>query len=351
MKPLKWLLVAVLFLVMLTPHTTFAAGFEDVPSTHWAYQSITRLSNAEIINGYNDQTYKPEKQVTRAQAAKILANAINAPLDTTFNPSYRDVPTSHWAYKEIAALTEKGIFSNTTKFNPNNFLTRAEMSKILTKGFQIIVDNHHEISFIDVPSSRWDHPFITTLAEVEISTGYSVYLFKPSIEVTRAQMAVFLDRSISFDQKRKSGVIRYDATNKTYVDNSVFQVNETAKETARLVNLERAKAGLPTLVIDTPLSIIASFKAEDMNNNDYFAHTSPTYGAPWDLAKHFGYNYHSFGENIAYGQRTSEEVVKAWMNSLGHKANILNKDYTNIGVGIAKDANGRIYWVHMFSSK
>lgn len=351
MKHLKWLIVAVLSLVMLLPQQTLAAGFKDVASNHWAHPSITKLSNLKIVNGYSDNTYKPEQQVTRAQAAKILAHAIKAPLNTKYKPAYQDVPATHWAYQEIAALTEKGIFSNTTKFNPNNYLTRAEMSKILTKGYRIIVDNNHEVSFKDVSSREWSHPFITTLAEVQISRGYSPLYYKPAMEVTRAQMAVFLDRAIAFDQKRNSGVIKYDATNKTYTDSSVSVVSETAKETARLVNLERAKAGLPTLTIDSQLSKIATTKADDMNKNDYFAHTSPTYGDPWDMAKHFGYTYRSFGENIAYGQKTPAEVVNAWMNSPGHKANILNKSYTNIGAGISKNSQGRIYWVHMFSSK
>jgi len=88
-----------------------------------------------------------------------------------------------------------------------------------------------------------------------------------------------------------------------------------------------------------------------MVKNNYFDHNSPTYGSPFEMAKKFGYSYRSFGENIAYGYTSPESVVKGWMDSSGHKANILNNGYTNIGVGTAKDAQGRIYWVHMFSSK
>lgn len=351
MKYINSALVALLFLVMLIPQHTQAAGFKDVATNHWAYQSISKLSNSQIINGYKDNTFKPEQKVTRAQAAKILATAIEIPLSTNYKPSYQDVPTSHWAYKEIAALTEKGIFSNATKFNPNNYLTRSEMSKVLTKGYRIIVDTNHEVSFKDVSAKGWDHPYITTLAELKISTGYTPLYYKPTMEVTRAQMTVFLDRAMTFDQKRNSGVITYDATNRIYKDSSISEIDRIANETARLVSFERAKVGLSSLTIDSQLSKIATIKAEDMNQNNYFAHTSPTYGAPWDMAKHFGYSYRSFGENIAYGQLTPDDVVKAWMASPGHKANILGSSYTNIGAGIAKDSQGRIYWVHMFSSK
>lgn len=351
MKYIKSALVALLFLVMLMPQHTLAAGFKDVASNHWAYQSISKLSNLQIINGYSDNTFKPDQKVTRAQAAKILATAIDSPLNTKYKPSYQDVPTSHWAYKEIAALTERGIFSNATKFNPNNYLTRSEMSKVLTKGYRIILDANHEVSFKDVSTQGWDHPYITTLAEVKISTGYTPLYYKPTMKVTRAQMTVFLDRAMTFDQKRNSGVITYDAKNKTYNEFSISEINKIANETARLVNSERAKMGLSSLTIDSQLSKIATIKAEDMNKNDYFAHTSPTFGAPWDMAKQLGYTYRSFGENIAYGQTTPAEVVKAWMASPGHKANILSKSYINIGAGISRDSQGRIYWVHMFSIK
>ena len=349
MKQMKFVLVGILSLSLFIPTSILAAGFPDVSTNHWAYDSIDKLSNAKIINGYSNGTFVPEKQVSRAEAAKILANALKLPLDSTFKTSYQDVSSTHWAYKEIRALTEKGIFSNASRFNPDAPLSRAQMAKVLVVAYQINMDDNHQVTFNDVPKDNW-HPFITTLAEVQISQGVTINSYNPYGKVTRAQLSAFVDRSMIWDQKRDSNIIKYDTTKKMYVDSSLI-VNSTATETVYLVNIERAKAGLPTLTIDAPLSKIATLKSEDMVTNDYFSHTSPTYGAPWDMAKEFGYSYRSFGENIAYGQRTPEEVVTAWMNSPGHKANILNKQYTNIGAGIAKDANGRIYWVHMFSSK
>lgn len=349
MKRLKFILAAILALSLFIPTSSQAAGFSDVSTNHWAYGSIAKLANAKILNGYSNGRFGPEDTVTRAQAAKIVATALKTPLTTTYKPSYQDVPTSHWAYKEISALTEKGIFSNATKFNPDATLSRAQMAKVLVVAYQIKMDDNHQVTFKDVPKDNW-HPFITALAEVQITAGITWNQFSPYGKVSRAQMAAFVDRAMIWDQKRDSGVIKYDGTKKMYVDSSLA-ISDTATETAHLVNIERAKAGLPALKVDAPLSQIATFKAQDMMKNNYFAHTSPTYGQPWDLAKKFGYTYTSFGENIAYGQRTPQEVVTAWMNSPGHKANILNKDYTNIGAGISKDANGRIYWVHMFSRK
>ena len=115
-----------------------------------------------------------------------------------------------------------------------------------------------------------------------------------------------------------------------------------------LTNAERAKQGLPALKVDTELSKVARIKSEDMQKNHYFDHTSPTYGSPFDMMKQFGISYKSAGENIAQGQRTPEEVVQAWMNSAGHRANILNNGYTHIGVGYVESGN---YWTQEFISK
>ena len=83
----------------------------------------------------------------------------------------------------------------------------------------------------------------------------------------------------------------------------------------------------------------------------YFDHTSPTYGSPFDMMKKFNISYNTAGENIAMGQKTPSEVMNSWMNSSGHRANILNSTYTELGVGIQKDSNGTIYWTQMFIGK
>lgn len=118
------------------------------------------------------------------------------------------------------------------------------------------------------------------------------------------------------------------------------------EQVVALVNKERAKAGLKPLAVDAALTKAAQAKAKDMSDNNYFSHTSPTYGSPFDMMKQFGISYKTAGENIAKGQRTPQEVMDGWMNSPGHRANILNASYTHIGVGYV---NG--YWVQEFIGK
>jgi uncharacterized YkwD family protein len=114
-----------------------------------------------------------------------------------------------------------------------------------------------------------------------------------------------------------------------------------------LVNAERAKYGLSALTLDASLSKVAQAKAQDLHDNHYFAHESPTYGTPFEMMRAFGISYRSAGENIAMGYSSAQAVMTGWMNSEGHRANILNASYTTLGVGYVADGN---YWVQMFIS-
>ncbi|SDN58662.1 uncharacterized protein, YkwD family [Paenibacillus sp. yr247] len=99
------------------------------------------------------------------------------------------------------------------------------------------------------------------------------------------------------------------------------------------VNKERAAVGLSPLVVDAALTKTARLKSQDMDDNKYFSHDSPTYGSPFDMMEKFGITYNAAGENIACNQ-TVQAAHEALMNSPGHKANILSKDYNHIGIGI-----------------
>jgi len=116
-------------------------------------------------------------------------------------------------------------------------------------------------------------------------------------------------------------------------------------EVVRLVNGIRQERGLKPLTANWELSRVARYKSQDMVDNRYFSHTSPTYGTPFQMIKAFGLTYRTAGENIAHGYTTPQAVVNAWMNSSGHRANILNSSYTQIGVGYVAQGN---YWTQMF---
>jgi len=124
------------------------------------------------------------------------------------------------------------------------------------------------------------------------------------------------------------------------------------KEVLELVNVERSNKGLKPLQWDAQLAEVARAKSKDMRDKNYFAHQSPTYGSLGEMLKFFNVDYSSAAENIAAGQKTPDAVVTGWMNSEGHRKNILDPKLTHLGVGYA-DGGGDyfIYWTQTFTTK
>ena len=117
-----------------------------------------------------------------------------------------------------------------------------------------------------------------------------------------------------------------------------------------MINNQRTNNGLSALKIDSEVQNVARIKAQDMVNNNYFSHTSPTYGSPFDMLKSYKISYKTAGENIA-GNSSNSGAVTAWMNSSGHKANILNNSFNYTGIGVVNSQKyGKIY-VQMFIEK
>ena len=134
-------------------------------------------------------------------------------------------------------------------------------------------------------------------------------------------------------------------------DKTVSSSNQSyEQQVVELVNVERQKAGLPALKIDSAISNVARTKSKDMAVNNYFAHQSPTYGSAGDMLTKYGIKWSAWGENIASGQRTPQAVVTAWMNSPGHRANILSSNFGRIGVGYVTNSNGTPYWTQVFAN-
>lgn len=158
--------------------------------------------------------------------------------------------------------------------------------------------------------------------------------------------------------KYKCGLSEIIAANKQLADPTMIypgqtitvpdtntQVASFEQQVVDLVNEIREENGLDTLKSNWELARVARYKSQDMLDKGYFSHTSPTYGSPFTMIKNFGISYNSAGENIAMGYSTPQAVVDGWMNSSGHRANILNSSFKQMGIGYVKDGN---YWTQMF---
>lgn len=140
-------------------------------------------------------------------------------------------------------------------------------------------------------------------------------------------------------------------TNQTTTKNDTTTgLTQDEKETFDLINAKRKESGLSALKIDNELQNVARVKAKDLVDNNYFSHNSPTYGTPFNMMKNFGITYKTAGENIA-GNSSNTGAVNAWMNSEGHRANILNSSYNYTGLAVVSSSKyGKVY-VQMFIGK
>lgn len=169
---------------------------------------------------------------------------------------------------------------------------------------------------------------------------------KPNVNTTTeisTEATSEVSTSVSFPIETSTLQVYTEDTTETTTTSQINSGYST--QVLNLVNKYRKENGLKELTLNSDLSNVAQIKAEDMQTNNYFSHTSPTYGSPFDMMKQFGISYQSAGENIAKGRKTPDAVVNAWMNSEGHKANILNPNYTQMGLGYT---NGTLYWCQMF---
>ena len=172
-----------------------------------------------------------------------------------------------------------------------------------------------------------------------VVSGESMWKIATKYQVGLSEIKTANPQIINYDLIYPGQVINIPTVDST--------VTSYEQEVIRLVNEIRAENGLKVLTYDWELAQVARYKSQDMKDNKYFSHTSPVYGTPFQMIKNFGISYRSAGENIAKGYATPQAVVNGWMNSSGHRANILNANYTHIGVGYVSGGN---YWTQMFIS-
>jgi len=168
--------------------------FLDVPTGYWAENEIKYLVDLNIIKGIGNENFGPSATVTRAQGAAMLSRALQLDLNDRPDPGFKDLSNDFWAYKEIAALVDEGIYPKETNFKPGTPLTREDMARLLVNAFKMEGKNNQE--FTDIPKDYWAYSYINRLAANQITTGYPDGSFKPKNILTRTQFSVFLARAL-----------------------------------------------------------------------------------------------------------------------------------------------------------
>ncbi|WP_110113423.1 5'-nucleotidase C-terminal domain-containing protein [Bacillus sp. CGMCC 1.16541] len=181
--------------VTLAPSAQADSLFKDVkPGDHF-YEPVLSLHERNIVKGYGDE-FRPYASVNRAQAAKVIALALDLDVENAKDPKFKDVPKTSEFHGYIAALADKGIISGYgDEFRPYAPLTRAQMAKIIALSFEFKKEAPTSLPFTDVKAGDWYAEFLPSLVENKITTGTTPTTFSPSKHVTRGQLASFVVRS------------------------------------------------------------------------------------------------------------------------------------------------------------
>ena len=335
-------------LVISSSSVSASTKFYDVDDSHWASKAIYEYAEKGYLLETGTPYFYPNQAITRAEALALLAIVKNVTLDAKVNLNAQDLPKNHKYYNEVRKMVELGIIDNATYINPNQPLKRCELAKILAKGFKVEVDSVNRTKFSDYDRTFWAKDFIESLADAGLVNGVGNNQFEPNRFVTNAEMVSLLSRFEKFKQREANYEIAYDFMKKDYID-TINQYASLVNEMMYLTNVEREKHGLPLLAHDHALSQIAIIKARDMVDQRYFNHKSPVYGEPWNMAMLFDYSFVRFAENLGRYQKNPYDVVSQWMKSKEHQANMLNPNYTKMGGGICVTNRNEYYWVQMFS--
>lgn len=273
--------------------------------------------------------------------------------------------------KKIKTLLSLGVITIVTASNmvPANALVKIDSAKFIPKGVSYLCINGVKYKFpvnsncINKPSApgtatdknecdfgSTEKPVTTSDNNKNNSGCTKKPVTTPDNNKNSSGSTEKPDTTLD-NNKNNSGSTEKPDSNTGNNEQSTGNFAAFQQEVLRLVNIERNNRGISSLVLNSSLSNVATIKSQDMINKNYFDHNSPTYGSPFDMMKQFGISYKTAGENIAMGQSTPKEVVTAWMNSEGHRKNILNSSFTDMGVGVAKNSNGTIYWSQMFIGK
>ena len=333
----RFLSMILIIIILIQPVPIQSSGFTDITRSDWYYDNITKLVDMGGFGGYPDGSIRPQQTMTRAEFIKSTLSLLG----------YEDLtPTgSHWASGYVAKALKLKLICPDMSINLNSYITRYDMARIsshiLTYQNQEPDENllaySQSIKDINkIPATTGEDLKVAVLHSFAngVITGYPDGTFSGTKTLTRAEAA--------------SVLLRLTDKSLRVVPTVVNETSDYATKVLELVNVERAKEGLSPLVMDSRLQQVATEKSKDMAISDYFSHTSPNYGSPFDMMKEFGISYMAAGENIAMGYRTAESVMDGWMNSPGHKANILSSKYGKIGIGVY--FGDSVYWTQMFTN-
>jgi uncharacterized protein YkwD len=323
-KTLKNISTALALVLVLTalPSPSFAAVSDEKDATAETTEAVLRLAKLGIYigRGAEDNDFSLNAPLTRAELAVILTrlDVSGKSLNETSVKALRGEPFNdvpEWALGYVAYCRLFGYLDGVSAnmFNPQG--------KVSVKTLCVAILRSCGVSGISLENA---------LAPGEDENG----------AITRGRAALLIARGI--DGRDAAPVNTEQSLSQT------SEFDELKAEVVRLTNEERAKEGLPALEVLPELMDCAQAKAQDLIDNDYYAHTSPTYGSVRDMMAVFVPDSDLAGENLCNFGESAERVMEAWLGSAGHLANIVYPKFTHVGIGLAESDEGKPMWVQQF---
>jgi len=332
-------------LLMFIPAFSLAA-FSDVPDDHNNYEAVDYLRTNNVIQGYRDDTFRPNNQINRAEFTKIVIESqfSASQINNCRTSQFSDVAVSAWFAPYICLAQQKQIVSgyDDGTFRPAENIVFVEAAKIIAETLNLPTED----------LKPWYAPYAQVLSDRK---AIPLTIDSPTKLITRGEMAEMIFR-LETDNQRKSGTrFTFKSIAAEREEPTPIETGDQIQVVLNLVNQARTDLGLNPLTINNTLQNVAQRFAEQMDGEDFFDHIDPQGLTPSDRVTAAGYRWRSTGENIAKGQETGQDVFDTWKNSPGHWKNIINPGYEEIGIGQTKVTNNSFFrgfvWVQVFGTQ
>lgn len=344
---------------MILPAGAAGATFSDVPQGHWAYDSVERMVQEGVMEGVGGGRFAPDEQLSTAEFSVMLTQA--------FCPEkISGVEGRDWWERYVNAAREAGYLTDTTagwsytdgtwdadvvEAPMNRYdMAQAMWNTVVAEGLTTPTGEQREAAqraigdFAAIPED-YESAVVAMYALGCLAGVNENGDFGGQGNMTRAHASVVMDRMLGLEVEETASQTPAEDTGSEPADT----VAAYEQEVFDLVNQIREENGLEPFVYNETLAETARAHSQDMIDRDFFDHYNPDGKSPFDRMRDNGLSFSMAAENIAAGQRTPEEVVESWMNSEGHRANILG-DCEELGVGLALGGSYGYYWTQCFAT-
>jgi len=290
-------------------------------------------------NATEDKVDSSKEVTTQQNSITETANTKEMVSDSNDSIKKVNLSTSN-SGNNVVSILQKNGYTNSTSCNIKNIAGLKEFLASLKKNVSANCN-------INKPTQAVKPTKAPTVKPTQAVKPTQTPTAKPTQAVKHTQAPTAKPTQAPTSKPTQAPTSKPTPTVKPFTSTGTTGISNYADQVLQLVNQERAKAGLSSLTTNTTLSAAANKRAKETAQS--FSHTRPDGTSFSTVLQEYSISYRAAGENIAYGQRTPQEIVTGWMNSPGHRANILNTNFNKLGIGVYQ-SNGVIYWSQLFTN-